>query len=537
MSVTVDFTPRVYFSPELPKVGYIVTNDFWVVLNDDGENDAGGLKFPTVLISGLEKLYVDPDSKTKDYSDFTDNFLKLFSADDASWHALADESVSPPRLKLLYKKDEDTDTPGANGQGVNAPGTEGQGASVQNADGNVPKPSYPVRFTLSTKVAFPRVLDKKTSIDVTIIPDEKKPEEHYTKPLSLMFAPYVCQFGAYVPGSTDPITTLYHGEKCNISWAVKGDTKADVLVRIGDYFTNSQNSCELTVLKDTYCSFLLQSESVNMEYGFSVYRTLLKDTGETSTQLPEPDKRCTNSKIFWGEDNKYYAFFYPSLYVSEDAKSWTVKATDNNANFSSYAVSRYNDRLAICYKSSGNIVYSILDLDDISAGFSQKTISDSSSYTAAFLVLSDDEKPKLLAYGADGAELSVLENGTEIIDTEFLPWDENFKPKSADIYITGNELCMAVLGENGRIYYYNFNDDTKSDLFTDFAEKPNRVTLITAGKHYIVTDTAVICVENDKNTDLHSSLGMNFLPTEKDTYNFYALRREINGYKIFKYGL
>jgi hypothetical protein len=531
MSITVDFTPRVYFSPELPKAGYIVTNDFWIVLNDDGASDAGdkggasggetgdgGLKYPTVFISGLEKLYVDPAAKTKDYSGFVKQFLQLFTADSDDWHALADDS-SPPRLKLLYKKKDGQD---ADGQDV-----------------NIPKPSYPVRFTLSAKAEFPRVLDKKMSIDVTIFPDIEKPEVFYTRPLSLMFAPYVCQFGAYITenGEQKQVDTLYHGEKCNISWTVKGDTKADVLVRIGDFFTNSQNSCELTVLKDTYCSFLLQSENVNMEYGFNVFRTLLKDTGDKSVQLPAPDKKCTNSKIFLGEDYNYYTFIYPSLYMSEDLKNWTVKATDTNADFSSYTVSFYESRLAVCYKSSGNIVYSTLDTDDLSAGFTHKTVSDSSGYIAAFLVLSNRSTPRILAYGADGAELSELEGGTEMINTEFFSWDKNFTPKSADISADNDELLITVLGENGRIYYYNFYDETKNDLFTDFAEKPSRVTLIAAGRHYIVTDTAIICVENVKNTDLHSSLGMDFLPAEKDIYNFYALRREIDGYKITEYGL
>jgi hypothetical protein len=509
MSVTVDFTPRVYFSPELSDEKYIVTNDFWFVINDDGINSDGGLKYPTVYIEGLEVLYIDPETEQKDYDGFVKRFLKLFTADDENWHALADESVSPPRLKLLYETKEGD---------------------------NAPKPSYPVRFTLSAKAEFPRVLDRKKSVDIKIKIEGDSPAE-FTKPLSLMFAPYVCQFGAYVSGKTEPVTALYHGEKCNIAWSVSGDTKADVLVRIGDIFTNSQNSCELTVLKDTYCSFLLQSESVNMEYGFMMHRTLMKDTEKTSAGLPPPDKKCSNSKIFLGADYNYYAFIYPSLYMSEDAKNWSVKATDTNPNFNSYAVSFSDSRLAICYISSGNIVTSSLDLDELSAGFTHKTISDSSGYISAFLILSDSNKPKIIAYGLDGAEFSDLRNGTEMINSEYIFWDKNFTPKSADIHIKGKEILMAVLGENGRIYYYNLYDETKNDIFTDFAESPSRVTLITAGKHYIVSDTAVICAENGEKSDYHVSLGTDFLPAEKDIYNFSVLAYNENQYKILQYGL
>jgi hypothetical protein len=509
MSVNVTMTETAYFSPSDLSSDYIVTNDFSIVLDKDDTGD-GGLDFPTVLISGLDVLYVDPASQTKDYSDFISNFLQLFSSDIDGWETAVDSSVSPPRLKLLYSKRETADA----------------------------APSYPVRYTLSTKAAFPRVLDKKCSYDIIVYPDEKKPDLYYTRPLSLLFAPYVCQFGAYVTegGVQKQVDTLYHGEKCNISWTVKGDQKADVFVRIGDYFTNSQNSCELTVLKDTYCSFLLQSESVNMESGFTVYRTLMKDTGEKSLLLPEPDRRCVNSKIFLGSDYKYYCFFYPSLYMSEDLKSWSVTATDTNADFSSYTVSFYNDRLAVCYMSSANIISSILDLNNLSEGFKHNEISDSSGYKAAFLVLSDNKKLKITVYGEDGAEISDLKNDTEMINTEFIAWDENFSPKSADIHTAENELCMTVLGENGRIYYYNLYDETKNDVFTDFMTKPNRVTLVTAGKHYIVTDTAVICLENSNNTDLHSSLGINFLPAENNIYNFFTLRYVVNGYGIWQYG-
>jgi hypothetical protein len=526
MSVNVTLTPTAYFSPIATASEYTVTNDFNIVIDKTADNSdevGGGLDYPTVLISGLDVLYVDPLATVKDYGNFVRYFLNLFTSDTYGWNPSADSTVSPPRLKLLYTKNPKDES------------TQG--------------PTYPVRFTLSSKVAFPRVLDDECSCDITVNVEQKSGKSQYTLPLSLKFAPYVCQFGAYVTGKDDPITALYHGEKCNLSWTVKGDQKADVLVRIGDHVTNSQNPCELTVTKDTYCSFLLQSESVNMEYGFTVYRSLWKDTGDAASGLPAPDN-IGSTKIFLN-NGKYYVYIHPVLYCSDDYITWTT-CSENNAfpsDFSSYTVSMNEKLFGVCFKKDKTLTYSLYEWGGGWKKYDIKNTNRADYVVPVFSKPYQTEYPAdmyILVFSQNGVKLSEIDDNGHMINDQFYDLPDEVKIISADITDEEEGLVIAALcestdptQESKQIFYIDWNDPTKNNIFPDIPKEAETVTIGSAGKHYIFAGGTVNCVENDNMSDLH-----NFPPSESgftvgeyDSWSLRLIAVSDEKFHVWKYGL
>ncbi|MDR1689991.1 MAG: hypothetical protein LBS21_15500 [Clostridiales bacterium] len=447
--IGVKIPQKIFFSNDT--VNYTVKNDFYFTVFKTNPNtgekltkkpNAGkGEAYPTIYIKGFEQLFKNDGS----LNDKLDLFFKMFNTGgNSDWD-------------ISYGKFRDTD--------------EGCVKIITAAD--YLSPNFSAGFQLSDKIEFTNAPAAPGPVTLTVYIDDFDiffdgiaDRISYNITIERGFAVYIEAFGAYETGRAEgentPVSSVHKGDFCDISWRIEKNEKASAFL----YDENGSIVANLppyTVKIDRDRRFTLTAynDFCSVSKNLVIYKTLWKSRDSKEFKFPKTDNKG-HFKFYRDFGRKYYLYVHPVLYISDDLKTW-VSFSENSAapsNFDFYSSAFSENTFSVCYLSKSTLTYCEANL---STKAWKKYEIKRAGLSYAFVLFSVSGVKIVLAAGDDAGVFSLV-NG-QLINGSYLERFENGDVRGIDTITNGESCYIAVLFENGRLYFYDLNDDFKTDIF------------------------------------------------------------------------
>lgn len=483
--IHVTMPAKVFFSKD-PSV-YIVKNDFYITITgaipaqkEPAERTcaAKGEEYPAIYIKGFEQLFDDGISR----HDQMDAFFKMFHVNgNKDW-------------EIGYGKFRDT---------------EEECVVITTASLSL-KPDFSVGFQLSDKCAFTKILEDTSPIALDVYVDDfdsffpdLDSRIRFTLSLERGYAVCIERFGAYMPSDPDTAVTAVHkGDSCSVSWRIEQDEKASAFL----YDENGTIVANLPpytakIDKDRKFMLLAYNDYCSVQQFLTVYRTLWSRTGENTEGFPKTDKEG-RFKIYQNYGGSYFLYVHPRLYVSEDCTTWEVYAENTTAvsGYTFYSSAFSENKFCVCYLDAGKITYCEMNREDKKWS---EYVMDRSGLTGAYALLSDPKKTRLVLAAKDGLAVYELRGGT-LLNGEFIEAPQDTELLSADVLADGRKSYVAAVCGNGRVYFYDLDDDFRNNIFECPRLKDDNIWLVKSNAVYILLNGYVFEVnDREKFMDMH----------------------------------
>lgn len=490
--IDVTMPAKVFFSKD--PVNYIVKNDFYITITGDmpavqeqasseqsGNGStcvAKGETYPTVYIKGFEQLFDDGTSR----HDQLEAFFKMFHVNGSKDWAIG------------YGRFRDT---------------EEECAVITTAALSL-QPNFAVGFQLSDKCAFPRLLEDTSPIALDIYIDDfdslfagVDSRIHYTLSLERGYAVYIERFGAYMTSDPDTAVTAVHkGGTCNISWRIEQNEKASaflydenglVVANLPPYTVKIDRDRRFTLVAyNDYCS---------VQQSVTVYRTLWDQKETALTGLPKTDQEG-RFKIYRDYADRYFLYIHPKLYVSRDGAEWEVYAENTAAasDYTFYSSAFSEHKFCVCYLDAGKVTYCEMDQDgrEWSA-----CVIDRQGLTGVYALLSDPKTTRIALTSGEGMGIYELKGGT-LMNGRFILAPPDTQLVSADVLADGRRSYAAFACANGRVYFYDLDDDFKDNIFECPMTPDDNLWLVKSNAVYILLNgCAFEANDREKFMDMH----------------------------------
>ena len=493
--INVKIPEKVFFSQN-PDT-YVVKNDFYITITGDisGVQEAAaehsdsermstriyaakGETYPTIYIKGFEKLF-DEGSFGHDP---LDAFFKMFHVNgDKDW-------------EIRYDKFRDT---------------EEYCAVITMAAFSLER-NFAVGFQLSDKCVFTKNPEGTSpiSLDVYIDDFDSLFEEldsriYYTLSLERRYAVYIEQLGAYITSDpTTVVTAVHKGDTCNISWRIEQNEKASAFL----YDENGSVVANLPpytakIDRDRRFTLVAYNDFCSVQQSVTVYRTLWDKTGIELKGLPKTDKEG-RFKIYQSNAERYFLYIHPKLYVSEDCAAWEVYAENTEAasGYTFYSSAFSENKFCVCYLDNSKITYCEMDWN------SKKwsgLIIERPDLTGVYALLSDPEATRIALTSKEGMGIYEL-RGKALINGQYIGVPSDTELASADVLADGRRSYVALSCTNGRVYFYDLDDDFKNNIFECPMTPDDNLWLVRSNAIYVLLNGCVFEVnDREKFMDMH----------------------------------
>lgn len=494
--IDVKIPEKVFFSKD--PVTYVVKNDFYITITgnisdvqetseekrseEEGAVSRTGMTageaYPTIYIKGFEQLF---DGTTAGHEQL-DAFFKMFHVNgDKDW-------------EISYGKFRDTE----------------EDCAVITTAALSLKPNFTVGFQLSDKCAFTKILENTSPISLDVYIDDfdslfsgVESRIHYTLSLERGYAVYIDSLGAYL--TSDPETAVkavHKGDTCNISWRIEQNEKASAFL-YDENGTVVANLPPYTVKIDRDRRFTLQAynDFCSVQQSVTVYRTLWSGTAVELTGLPETDQEG-RFKIYQNYAGSYFLYIHPNLYTSRDCAAWEVYAENTAAasGYTFYSSAVSDNKFCVCYLDSAKITY--CEMDWHSKMWSCQ-IMERSGLKGAYALLSGLSVTKLVLASREGLGIYELRSGA-LINGQYLRTPSDTELVAADVLADGGRSYAAMSCANGRVYFFDLDDDFKNNIFECPATQDDSLWLVKSNAVYILLNGSVLEVnDREKFMDLH----------------------------------
>ncbi|MDE5716416.1 MAG: hypothetical protein K2I53_02150 [Lachnospiraceae bacterium] len=493
--INVIMPEKVFFSKDPV---YIVKNDFYITIIGDisdvqgsavaeyseGERTStrigavNGEIYPTIYIRGFEQLF---DESIAGH-DQLDAFFRMFHVNgDKDW-------------EIRYGKFRDT----------------GEDCAVITTAALSLKPNFTVGFQLSDKCAFTKILEDTSPIALDVYIDDFDSlfagvdnRIHYTLSLERGYAVYIERLGAYMTSDPDvAVTAVHKGDTCNISWRIEQNEKASAFL-YDENGTVVANLPPYTVKinRDRRFTLLAYNDFCSVQQSVTVYRTLW-DKAETELKgLPKTDNGG-RFKIFRNDAGKYFLYIHPKLYASKDCFTWEVYAENTAAasGYTFYSSALSEDKFCVCYLDNSKVTYCEMDWN--SKNWFGQTMKRT-GLTGVYALLSDLGTTRIALTAKEGMGIYELRGGT-LINGHYLDVPSDTELVSADVLADGRRGYVALSCANGRVYFYDLDDDFKNNIFECPMTQDDNLWLVKSNAVYILLNGCVFEVnDREKFMDLH----------------------------------
>lgn len=494
--IDVKMSEKVFFSKDPDN--YVVKNDFYITItgdiadvqgsaaveHPDGERmstricAAKGETYPTIYIKGFEQLFDEGGHG----HDQIDAFFKMFHVNgNKDW-------------EISYGKFRDT---------------EEHCAVITTAALSL-KPNFTVGFQLSDKCAFTKVLEDTSPIALDVFIDDfdglfdgVNSRIRYTLSLERGYAVYIDRLGAYMTSDPDTAVTAVHkGDTCNISWRIEQNEKAAA-------FLHDENGSVVTNLppytakidRDRRFTLVAYNDFCSVQQSVTVYRTLWDKSGIKLTGLPKTDKEG-RFKIYQNYAGSYFLYIHPKLYVSKDCAVWEVYAVNTEAasGHTFYSSAFSENKFCVCYLDNSKVTYCEMDWN--SKRWSER-VMDRAGLTGVYALLPDPETTRIAVTTKEGVGIYELRDG-ELINGQYIEAPSGTELTSADVLADGRRSYVALSCANGRVYFYDLDDDYKNNIFECPMTPDDNLWLVRSNAIYILLNGCVFEVnDREKFMDMH----------------------------------
>ena len=485
--INVKIPEKVFFSKD--PVTYVVKNDFYITISGDipdipesaaehSEGERKGETYPTIYIKGFEQLFDESNSG----HDQLDAFFKMFHVNgNKDWD-------------IRYGKFRDT----------------GEDCAVITTAALSLKPNFTVGFQLSEKCAFTKDPEGTTPIALDIYIDDfdslfegVENQIHYTLSIERGYAVYIERLGAYM--TSDPntaVTAVHKGDTCNISWRIEQNEKASAFL-YDENGTVVANLPPYTVKIDRDRRFTLvaYNDFCSVQRSVTVYRTLWDKTGIELKGLPKTDTEG-RFKIYQRNVDRYFLYIHPKLYVSKDCAAWEVYAENTAAasGYTFYSSAFSENKFSVCYLDNSKVTYCEMDWN------SKKwsgLIIERAGLTGAYALLSDPQTARIALTTKEGMGIYEL-RGKAPINGQYIGVPSDTVLTSADVLADGRRSYAALSCANGRVYFYDLDDDFKNNIFEYPGTPDDNLWLVRSNAVYILMNGCVFEVnDREKFMDMH----------------------------------
>lgn len=492
--IRVTIPEKVFFSKD--PVTYVVKNDFYITISgnmSDGQKQAvhaegermsariGAVKgesYPTIYIKGFEQLFDDGTAG----KDQLNAFFKMFHVNgNKDW-------------EIGYGKFRDTQ----------------EDCAVITTAALSLKPNFSVGFQLSDKCAFTRVLEDTSPIALDIYIDDfdslftgLENRIHYTLSLERGYAVYIDRFGAYMTSDPDTAVTAVHkGGTCNISWRIEQNEKASaflydengtVVANLPPYTAKIDRDRRFTLL--AYNAFCSVQQSV------TVYRTLWDQTGTVLTGLPKTDKEG-RFKMYQKDGGRYFLYIHPNLYVSEDCAAWEVYAGNTAApsGYTFYSSALSEDTFFVCYLDDRKVTCCEMDWNH--KKWSAQTV-ERTGLTGVYALLSDPQNTRIALTTKEGMGIYEWKGGA-LINGQYIGVPSDTELAAADVLADGRRSYVTLSCVNGRVYFYDLDDDFRNNIFEGRKASWDNLWLVKSNAVYVLSNGCVFeANDREKFMDVH----------------------------------
>lgn len=486
--IDVSIPEKVFFSKD--PVTYVVKNDFYITITGDipveqesiaaerSEGERKGETYPTIYIKGFEQLFDEGSSG----HDQLDAFFKMFHVNgNKDW-------------EIRYGKFRDTE----------------ENCAVITTAALSLKPNFTVGFQLSDKCAFTKVLEDTSPVALDVYIDDFDSlfegvdnRIHYTLSLERGYAVYIERFGAYM--TSDPntaVTAVHKGDTCNISWRIEQNEKASAFL----YDENGSVVANLPpytakIDRDRRFTLVAYNDFCSVQQSVTVYRTLWDKTGIALKGLPKTDK-VGRFKIYQSNTDRYFLYIHPKLYVSKDCAAWEVYAENTAAasGYTFYSLAFSENKYCVCYLDNSKVTYCEMDWN------SKKwsgLIIERDNLTGVYALLSDPETTRIAFTSKEGMGIYEL-RGKAPINGQYIGVPSDTELISADVLADGRRSYAALSCANGRVYFYDLDDDFKNNIFEYPGTPDDNLWLVRSNAVYILMNGCVFEVnDREKFMDMH----------------------------------
>lgn len=493
--INITMPEKVFFSKD--PVNYTVKNDFYITITGniseqkptaEGPSENGkvgtricaakGETYPTIYIKGFEQLFDDGLSR----HDQMDAFFKMFHVNgNKDW-------------EISYGKFRDT---------------EEDCAVITTAAFSL-KPNFSVGFQLSDKCAFTRALEDTSPIALDIYIDDfdslfagLDSRIHDTCSLERGYAVYIERLGAYRTSDPDTALTAVHkGDTCHISWRIEQNEKASSFL-YDENGTVVANLPPYTVKidRDRRFTLLAYNDFCSVQQSVSVYRTLWDETGIALTGLPGTDQ-AGRFKIYLNDEGRHFLYIHPKLYVSNDCAAWEVYAENTAAasGYTFYSSAFSENKFCVCYLDGSKLTYCEMDWNN-KKWFGQ--VFDRAGLTGAYALLSNPTFTRIALTEKRGMGIYELKGGA-LVNGRYIDVPKDTKLVSADVLADGRKSYVALSCANGRVYFYDLDDDFRNNIFECQSVQDDNLWLVKSNAVYILLNGCVLEVnDREKFTDIH----------------------------------
>lgn len=437
-----------------------------------------GETYPTIYIKGFEQLFDDEITR----HDQMDAFFKMFHVNgNKDW-------------EISYGKFRDTE----------------EDCVVITTSALSLKPNFSIGFQLSDRCAFTNRLEDTSPIALDIYVDDfdsffadLDSRIQYTLSLERGYAVYIERFGAYMTSDPDTAVTAVHkGETCNISWRIEQNEKASaflydengaVVANLPPYTASIDRNRKFMLLAyNDYCS---------VQKFLTVHRTLWKKTETALTGFPKTDKEG-RFKIYQNYKSSYFLYVHPQLYISRDCVTWEVYAenTGEISGYTFYSSAYSENKFCVCYLDDNKIIYCEMDWD--SKKWSRYIIARA-GLSGVYALLSDPETTRIVVFTKDGIGIYELKGG-KLINGEYIDGPQDAELLAVDALADGRRSYVTVACNNGRVYFYDLDDDFNNNIFECSGMPDDNIWLVKSNAVYILLNGYVLEVnDREKFMDMH----------------------------------
>lgn len=487
---------KVFFSKD--PVTYVVKNDFYITITGDisdlqeaeatedceGERTSAqmvegkGETYPTIYIKGFEQLFDDGIAR----HDRMEVFFKMFHVNgNKDW-------------EIGYGKFRDTE----------------EDCAVITTAALSLKPNFSVGFQLSDKCAFTKILEDTSPIALDVYIDDFDSlftgldnRIHYTLSLERGYAVYIDRLGAYMTQDPDTAVTAVHkGDTCNISWRIEQNEKASAfLYDEGGAVAANLPPYTVKIDRDRRFTLLAYNDFCSVQQSVTVYRTLWAKTGIELKGLPKTDHQG-RFKIYQNYGRQYFLYVHPKLYASKDCITWEVYAENTAAasGYTFYSSAISEDKFCVCYLDNSKVTYCEMDCN--SKKWSGQTMKRT-GLTGVYALLSDPKTTRIALTAKEGMGIYELRGG-ELVNGKYLDVPADTKLVSADVLADGRKSYVALSCANGRVYFYDLDDDFKNNIFECPMTPDDNLWLVKSNAVYILLNGCVFEVsDREKFMDMH----------------------------------
>lgn len=494
--INVTMPEKVFFSKD--PVTYVVKNDFYITITGDisdvqesaaaGYSEgvrmsarigaANGEVYPTIYIKGFEQLFEDGIAR----DDQMDAFFRMFHVNgNKDW-------------EIGYGKFRDTE----------------EDCAVITTAALSLKPNFTVGFQLSDKCTFTKVLEDTSPIALDVYIDDFDSlfagldnRIHYTLSLERGYAVYIDRLGAYMTSDPDTAVTAVHkGDTCNISWRIEQNEKASAFL----YDENGTVVANLPpytakIDQDRRFTLLAYNDFCSVQQSVAVYRTLWDKTGIGLKGLPKTDN-AGRFKIYKNYADKYFLYIHPKLYASKDCVTWEVYAENTTAasGYIFYSSALSEDKFCVCYLDNSKVTYCEMDWN--SKKWSRQ-IMGKTDLTGVYALLSAPKTTRIALTSKEGMGIYELKGGA-LVNGQYIGVPSDTELASADVLADGRRSYVALSCANGRVYFYDLDDDFKNNIFEYPGTPDDNLWLVKSNAVYILLNGCVFEVnDREKFMDMH----------------------------------